>query len=1200
MMDQLRSIDAARLVSCVALEELDGLHTRDRHVVAVEGDVLFRLSWSACPRWRTLATGLVGYCRVAAMSAHPATKATLRLAAAYAGDVRVHFCGHTPCRARFDGLQVEAPVMHVVALGSLGSDADVALGALWKGVASVGVPGAPSGSQGSLVARSHLCASRLRVALPGESHQPATVNEAAVELSRDWRVMGASVGFLAFFVYAYLRQCIVHVHMFAGEGYDMVDVVDAYGPWAVSNATRLLSAPRHALACISVTDAATGTVTLRLSTPADVGLCNHFVPIVRRPGGAVVGPCAPAHPPCDGTMCGGQLRDPCMAQLAAELAPHGFLPLENVCQGDCAIAIMDSWDGGDKSPVAIKRVRHALADALVQRRAEARWQTALALAGEAVAIADGHSLPAPSGAPASIVPHDPAAVACELDAAVEWKLHMKKPPDHLVALVVDSLDDAGRAALVESHKDSLSVVLKTPSPARRKKRNAATRYRLRIANGDVVAAFFRERGIDPASELPRGAWASFRDHLGVTAVKWTKNDQMCWFRCLRECLEAERCPRGGREPVKYRKVTTQGRPTHATIVREQLFEWFCERRRSVKGRLPLRCLWDEATRLRDSYAIECIRQSKPCAAPQIGYKWLRAWCKEYGVSLRRPNQRWKVPRGVLKERLRVMWSNLLRVHTFLFMTFGYFAEIDGFDQKPMHVAESGSKLLQTLAFTGEADVTLEECHTATRDRWTLTTWVTNSLTRAMSIPPLECCFKGGVRVHAALQRMLADIRAGGLCGDWLSLVATEKGSYKEPDVYRYLERHMEPWGPTRRWRILFCDAYSAHDSHAIRKLAWARGYILMYHGGGSTGVVQVNDTDLHYFISQMYVQMEMLDLHERNELFTGRLATRSKPNMVTDVISIWKNTSLHLKARDGHLLNGLCERVDGADEPKMDRLARTFWEELDMESERKRIVADLMDEFGKAGLDKRYKWSYKSVRRMIQTFPKRGHLDTYKEGQEDEGGDEVDDAVGAPLWNDDVEPSDDDDDGAALQKRKREASPRSRVDASPHADASCGGGAPVPRKEPVAGVAWLERHTFKVARTNLLLESSVALGSRSVVRALRAERRRLTKLTEEWKANAPLVFAVREENRTREDTLRQDRKRARLLDREAALLKAREEDVRKKEKKAQRLRERVKAEAAAALMFEDGESDAATEESAMHEAPDGASETGAEDGEKLG
>jgi hypothetical protein len=44
----------------------------------------------------------------------------------------------------------------------------------------------------------------------------------------------------------------------------------------------------------------------------------------------------------------------------------------------------------------------------------------------------------------------------------------------------------------------------------------------------------------------------------------------------------------------------------------------------------------------------------------------------------------------------------------------------------------------------------------------------------------------------------------------------------------------------------------------------------------------------------------------------------------------------------------------------------------------------------------------------------------------------------------------------------------------------------------------------------------------------------------------------------------------------------------------------VKAEAAAALMFEDGESDAATEESAMREAPDGASETGAEDGEELG
>ena len=91
------------------------------------------------------------------------------------------------------------------------------------------------------------------------------------------------------------------------------------------------------------------------------------------------------------------------------------------------------------------------------------------------------------------------------------------------------------------------------------------------------------------------------------------------------------------------------------------------------------------------------------------------------MSLRRPSQRWKVPRPVLKQRLGIMWSNLIRVQTFLWLTFGYYAEIDGFDQKPMHVAESGSKLLQTLAFVGEQDVSLKECHSATRSRWTLTT-----------------------------------------------------------------------------------------------------------------------------------------------------------------------------------------------------------------------------------------------------------------------------------------------------------------------------------------------------------------------------------------------------------------------------------------------------------------------------------------------
>ena len=68
---------------------------------------------------------------------------------------------------------------------------------------------------------------------------------------------------------------------------------------------------------------------------------------------------------------------------------------------------------------------------------------------------------------------------------------MKTPPEHVVALTVDSLDDAQRVALIEAYRESLLAVRTTPPPARkRKKRNRATRYRERLANGKFAVTFF--------------------------------------------------------------------------------------------------------------------------------------------------------------------------------------------------------------------------------------------------------------------------------------------------------------------------------------------------------------------------------------------------------------------------------------------------------------------------------------------------------------------------------------------------------------------------------------------------------------------------------------------------------------------------------------------------------------------------------------
>ena len=95
------------------------------------------------------------------------------------------------------------------------------------------------------------------------------------------------------------------------------------------------------------------------------------------------------------------------------------------------------------------------------------------------------------------------------------------------------------------------------------------------------------------------------------------------------------------------------------------------------------------------------------------------------------------------ERIRITWLNVIRLRYWLLLLTGQEPEsIDNFDQKPLHVNESGSKCQKTLAFAG-GEVELKELHSATRERWTVNTYATSDETRAVAGDnPVECLFKG--------------------------------------------------------------------------------------------------------------------------------------------------------------------------------------------------------------------------------------------------------------------------------------------------------------------------------------------------------------------------------------------------------------------------------------------------------------------------
>eukprot|EP00969_Alexandrium_andersonii_P037321 1635462-Alexandrium_andersonii.AAC.1 len=61
-----------------------------------------------------------------------------------------------------------------------------------------------------------------------------------------------------------------------------------------------------------------------------------------------------------------------------------------------------------------------------------------------------------------------------------------------------------------------------------------------------------------------------------------------------------------------------------------------------------------------------------------------------------------------RERLRIMWLNVIRVLTLRKLSFGYDMIIEGADQKPLHFNESGSEARKTLTFANAPDVPLRE------------------------------------------------------------------------------------------------------------------------------------------------------------------------------------------------------------------------------------------------------------------------------------------------------------------------------------------------------------------------------------------------------------------------------------------------------------------------------------------------------------
>jgi len=232
---------------------------------------------------------------------------------------------------------------------------------------------------------------------------------------------------------------------------------------------------------------------------------------------------------------------------------------------------------------------------------------------------------------------------------------------------------------------------------------------------------------------------------------------------------------------------------------------------------------------------------------------------------------------------------------------------------------------------------------------------------------------------------------------WLSVVTGPKGSYREEHVLAFLERHLLPWTDGRRWRVMLMDAYGPQMSDNVRRLCWSRGYIVIIHGGGATGVTQVNDTDCHQHLRRDYVALETQEMVNQSRL---KSCPVPKPeNCIEWMSTLWQDRKRHTDATRGFKYNGITNALDGSEDHLIVREAKEFWQSLTLPELRSRALHDVACEI--AG--NRLAWNFEHVYKVVADFPDRGILDQTLEFQDDEL--VLEDGAG-PVW----EQSDDGDD----------------------------------------------------------------------------------------------------------------------------------------------------------------------------------------------
>ena len=641
--------------------------------------------------------------------------------------LKVHMCAHNPCQAVSSDSKYGSygPPVHMQGITCIGPTAAPLLPVTAAPVAEPVIVAEQSSTTIAVYAGTPTAsaapldnAAQTRAAMD-------RVHNAGLALAREICKPKAWIGYIAFVLFALLKNCRPQ----AWEGSNRLCFIEQFAPWAKDICTKECS--YAAIPCARARNTSGGIECVQISEENPLSRMTHYVAGIDIPSAPMTAVAAEA------TLDGGAFDE--------FYKTLGVYYLKTVADGDCGLDVMCLIMGVERTLQERTALREELSDYLISRLNQP-WMIDILIVTQELdpddvklARSEGivyddcgvfeHELmpEAFETAVAAIVRDD----GCELEHvseeamdAVRWasKLNddcgvldlVRALPKQIVQEQIRLWNASKTAVAVSSRPKCKLVVGSHPTLAHR--HAVAKRFQhfcetlglqtedrlprgvmIRFMGENIILAHAR-RNVKDQEEKSVGKKRNLKNKLNVR--KWHKDWHMMKHHGETAVAEARgalslmksRAPRPG---CLRKRAPGGGRRHKATIVREELYEWYSSiryaidwkrvinvnRSRGLKqksARLPRSIIKVKVQRLLREHAQASILNGAPVQTFKPDSWWFQRWQEDYGLSLRQANRKFAVPRSVLKERLELFWVSLFRLRQLAVLVFWLRSNADEF------------------------------------------------------------------------------------------------------------------------------------------------------------------------------------------------------------------------------------------------------------------------------------------------------------------------------------------------------------------------------------------------------------------------------------------------------------------------------------------------------------------------------------------